>query len=107
MRALHLLFLALASLASAQNAQNATSFALTYGYPLLSFQKLANLFISSNNTNKLVNIRTLSNGGETIVVKPNHDTIYSVTTVFTSKARSFAIIPEKSAYLLLFASSSI
>lgn len=101
MRAIHLLFLALASLASAQNAQNATSFALTYGYPLLSFQKLANLFISSNNTNKLVNIRTLSNGGETIVVKPNHDTIYSVTTVFTSKARSLAVISEKAAYLLL------
>lgn len=60
--------------AGAQNttsAQDAVAFALTYGYPLLAYQTLADRFLPFNATNFLYNARELSTADNKTVVKPN------------------------------------
>lgn len=75
-------------------AQNATTFALTYGYPLLAFENLANQFLFLNATNYLYNVQQLSSPTNKTVVKPNVDTLYSSALLDVSQTDLILHVPE-------------
>ena len=82
---------------NAQNttsAQNATAFALTYGYPLLAFENLANQFLDLNVTNYIFNVQQLSSPSNKTVVKPNVDTLYSNALLDLSQTDLVLHVPE-------------
>ncbi|EME48340.1 hypothetical protein DOTSEDRAFT_48856 [Dothistroma septosporum NZE10] len=86
-----------ASVAWAQSgttAQDATVSAITYGYPLLAFQKLATPFVSGNITNYLYHMPKLATAADRTVVKPNVDTLYSVVIYDLSQADLSLTIPD-------------
>lgn len=91
-----LFILLLLSCLAAQNitsAQDATTFALTYGYPLLPFQKVADRFLPFNATNVIIHSRTLDTPANTTVVKPNADTLYSSALIDLSETDLVLNVP--------------
>lgn len=69
----------LASTVAATSANNATSFALTYGYPLLAFEKLAVSLASAVGVDTFNYGRQLQTAEGREVVRPNADTLYSTS----------------------------
>lgn len=76
------------------SAQDATAFALLYGYPLLAFLKLAGLLVPGFHANTFFHNQQLSGPGLTAVVRPNADTLYSVTIYDLSQTDVSLTIPE-------------
>jgi hypothetical protein len=80
---------------AAQNVTAETAFALTYGYPLLAFEKFANALIpAAGGVNTLVHARQLATAASTAVVKPNVDTLYSQAIFDLSHSDVVLTIPD-------------
>lgn len=77
---------------SSPTPQDATTFALTYGYPLLAFEKLARPLIRTIGVNQVYHARTLSTAANTSVVTPNVDTLYS-TAILDLSHNAVSIAP--------------
>ena len=75
-------------------AQNATASALLYGYPLLAFEKVAPLLVSTIGANQIHHALTLSTATDRQVVKPNVDTLYSTTVFDLSHSDVIITVPE-------------
>lgn len=75
-------------------AQDATAFALTYGYPLLAFEKFARPQIQTSGINQIRHARALSTAANISVVTPNVDTLYSTAILDLSHA-AVSIEPGK------------
>ncbi|QIX02492.1 hypothetical protein AMS68_008009 [Peltaster fructicola] len=79
----------------AQNisAQDATTFALTYGYPLLAYEKIR-IQVNATGVNKWLHFRDFQTPSNKFVVKPNVDTLYSSMVYDLSHDDLLVSIPE-------------
>ncbi|KAI4597110.1 hypothetical protein KJ359_004621 [Pestalotiopsis sp. 9143b] len=80
--------------ATSQKAQQATSFALTYGQPLLAFAQLWNNSQDPGSepvANSLVSLTELSTPDDKAVVSPNVDTLYS-TVVYDVSGQDLELV---------------
>lgn len=93
----------LAAAQSITDPQNATVFSLTYGYPLLSWQKTYAPLVEKYGVNTWQHARQLSTPANRTVVKPNVDTIYSQIVYDLSQSDIEITIPDAPAgYYKLF-----
>ncbi|KAK5096993.1 hypothetical protein LTR70_002204 [Exophiala xenobiotica] len=79
---------------STADPQNATVFSLTYGYPLLAWQKFYVPILEARGANTWTHARELSTPASRTVVKPNVDTIYSTLVYDLSQSDLEITLPD-------------
>ena len=73
---------------------NTTAWALVYTYPLVVFSNWAGAILVGHNINSFLHQRSLTSPGDTIVTKPNIDTLYSRAVLDLSSHDMVLTVPK-------------